>query len=124
MAAVLRHEHAHWVRGRWWRDHLLFVARLLQAHNPVALWAFREYMVEREVGCDREAVGEGDPAPLAAALLAVYESTDPGDLAGRAVLRRRIDLLLGRSRRGLDDPPRRTLLAVASTLALLLPWLV
>jgi len=124
LAAVLRHEHAHWVRGRWWRDHLLFVARLVQAHNPVALWVFREYLVEREIGCDREAVGEGDPAPLVAALLVLYESTDRRDVAARAVLRRRIDLLLGRSRRGDEDPPPRTLLAVALTLALLLPWLV
>lgn len=49
---VLTHEHAHWQQGRCWRTHALFVVRLMQSYNPVALWAFREYCIEDEIACD------------------------------------------------------------------------
>jgi Zn-dependent protease with chaperone function len=122
LQAVLRHEHAHW--RRWRADHWLFAARLLQAHNPVALWVFREYSVEREIACDAQAVVAADPAHLAGALLALYQQTDPRDLAARAVLRRRVDILLGRHPRTEATLPSASFVAIALTLLMLLPWLV
>ena len=100
LAAVLRHENAHWQRRRWLPLHLLFVARFIQLYNPVALWVFRAYCLELEIACDADAVAgagigsdSGDPRPLARALLAFYDRTDPGDLAARGTLRRRVDIL-------------------------------
>jgi Zn-dependent protease with chaperone function len=124
LLAVVRHEHAHSTPRRWWAVHLLFLVRLAQLYSPVALWLFREYAVETEIACDRAATAGGDPRPLARALLAVYEGTDHGDLAARAILRRRIDLLLGR-----DDGPEGPLglfevSAAMLVLALALPWVV
>jgi Zn-dependent protease with chaperone function len=128
LAAVIRHEHAHAVPRRWWAMHVLFVARLLQIYSPVALWLFREYAVETEIACDRAAVAEGDARPLAGALLAVYDHTDPRDLGSRAVLRRRVDLLLGRDSASFaTEPGPLGLFEVAAAtllLALLLPWIV
>ena len=126
--AAVRHEHAHSTPRRWWAMHLLFAARLAQLHNPVALWLFREYAVETEIACDRAAVAGGDGRPLARALFAVYEHTHRRDLAARAVLRRRVDMLLGRDAAGAAPAvPGLGLFEVnAATLllALLLPWVV
>jgi len=124
--ATLLHEHAHWRRGRWWLTHGLFVVRLVQLFNPVALWAFREWVVEIEIACDREAVaaaGDGG-RPLARALLVVYADTDHRDVAGRGILRRRVDALLGRV--AVDDGAvgPATVAVVAMVLAAVLPWLV
>lgn len=124
LAAVIRHEHAHWRRGRWWWTHLLFLARLLQLHNPVALWLFREWVVELEIQCDRDAVAGQDPRPLARALLAVYLATDPRDVAARATLRRRVDLLLGRHPPAGSEPGWVVLVTAVLLLALGLPWIV
>jgi hypothetical protein len=121
--AVVRHEMAHQGRRLWVDQRLLFLARLLQLHNPVALWAFREYCVEVEMACDREAIAGGDSEPLTRALLLVYEDTDERDLAGRSVLRQRIDVLLGRVKADGDLPVGSLVLATA-TLAVLLPWIV
>jgi hypothetical protein len=71
LAAVIRHEHAHWQAGRFMRSHALFLVRLLQCHNPVALWTFREYCLEVEIECDAAAVGGQDPGTLTRTLLAV-----------------------------------------------------
>ena len=57
---VLAHEHAHWDGGRWLRSHALFIVRMLQCYHPVALWVFREYCIEVEVGCDAVAVAGRD----------------------------------------------------------------
>lgn len=124
LRVALRHENAHWRRGRWWLTHGLFLVRLVQLFNPVALWSFREYVVETEIACDRDAVGGGDPRPLARALLKVYRDTDRHDVATRRVLRRRVDALLGRL--PVDDrrPPVGAVAAVAALLAGVLPWLV
>jgi len=122
--AVIRHEHAHSTPRRWWTMHLLFVARLLQLPNPVALWLFREYAVETEIACDRAAIADGDARPLARALLAVYERTHEGDLAARAVLRRRVDLLLGRVDAAEGPLGLFEVCAATVLLALLLPWVV
>jgi Zn-dependent protease with chaperone function len=124
LLAVVRHEHAHATPRRWWPLHLLFATRLLQAYNPVALWLFREYAVETEIACDRLAVAGGDPRPLARALLAVYEGTDPRDRGARAVLRRRVDLLLGREELGEERLDLLVVSAATLLLALLLPWVV
>lgn len=121
--AVVRHELAHQRRRLWADQHLLFFARLLQLHNPVALWAFREYCVEVELACDAEAVDGGSTKPLARALLAVYEETDRRDFSSRSVLRQRIDVLLGRVEAD-GDLPLGSLVLATLVLALLLPWIV
>ncbi len=128
LAAVLGHENAHWQRRRWLPLHLLFLARFVQLYNPVALWVFRAYLLELEIACDADAANQGradaDRRPLARALLAFYDRTEPGDLAARGTLRRRVDILLGR--RPHDDRALPAL-AVAAAVALLLvtlPWIV
>jgi|GEM_PF-1633690 len=143
-ALVLRHEHAHWTAGRWWRTHLLFVVRLVQIYNPVALWAFREYGVETEIACDAEAVvgksgtggsgtsktgeGERDRArTLARTLLRFYE--DAAGVATRWTLRRRVDVLLERpaiagQRPEDDELSPETVWIAAAVLLVTLPWFV
>ena len=89
------------------------------------MWLFREYAVEIEIACDRAAVGDGDPRPLARALLAFYERLHPRDLAARATLRRRVDLLLAPA--AAAEEPRLGAFEVAAAallLALCLPWVV
>jgi hypothetical protein len=125
LAAVVGHEHAHWHPGRWLRSYALFLVRLVQCHNPVALWAFREYCVEVEVECDAEAAAEGDPKLLARILLTLYELTDGRDLAAKSTLRKRVDVLLDRETGMNDDALPAATIAVASLLMLLvLPWVV
>lgn len=123
LGIVLRHENAHWRRGRWVRAHALFLARLLQCYNPVALWSFREYCLEVEIECDAEAVSGRDPRLLTRTLLAIYESTDRHDLAARAALRKRVDVLLGGTRRD-DALPVATIALAAAILLAVLPWCV
>ncbi|MBI2526197.1 MAG: M48 family metalloprotease [Candidatus Rokubacteria bacterium] len=123
LAIVLRHENAHWRRGRWVRAHALFLVRLLQCYNPVALWSFREYCLEVEIECDAEAVAGRDPRLLTRTLLRIYESTDRRDLAARAALRKRVDVLLGGSRRD-DALPVATIALAAAILLAVLPWCV
>jgi hypothetical protein len=123
--AALRHEHAHWTGGRWITSHALFAVRLLQLHNPVALWAFREYCVEEEIRCDAEAVRGDDPRLLARTLLETYESTHHRDVSARAALRKRVDLLLETPTITEErEPLRGTVLAAAILLLGVLPWLV
>lgn len=124
LLAVVRHEHAHATPRRWWPMHVLFAARLLQLHSPAALWLFREYAVETEIACDRAAVAEGDARPLARALLAVYEHLDARELAARATLRRRVDLLLGRDAAPPGPLGLFEVCAATALLALVLPWVV
>jgi Zn-dependent protease with chaperone function len=121
--AVIRHEHAHWVGGRWWWSHALFGARLVQCFNPVALWAFREYCLEIEIDCDARAAGGRDAAVLARVLLRIYQDTDPRDVAARRALRRRVDVLLGS---GVSDLalPIPTVVAATAVMVAVLPWLV
>lgn len=121
--AVLAHEHAHWRDGRWWRVHALFVLRLLQSFNPVALWAFREYCGEVELDCDAAAVANRDPRVLARVQLRVYHATFSGDVAARSTLRKRVDVLLSG---GPDNsrPPVWLLPSVAGLMLGVLPWLV
>lgn len=123
MAIALRHENAHWQAHRWVRAHALFVVRLLQCYNPVALWAFREYCLEVEIECDAEAVAGGEARLLAGTLLKIYDSTDRRDVAARAALRKRVDVLLGSAPR--DDALPGFSIAVASAILLVvLPWIV
>ena len=124
LALVLRHENAHWRGGRWLRTHALFVVRLLQCFNPVALWSFREYCLEVEIECDAAAVAGRDPRPLTRTLLKLYETTAPRDVARRSALRRRTAVLLGDSPLEDDALPTATIVAVAVILLLTLPWLV
>jgi hypothetical protein len=124
MAVVLRHENAHWRANRWLRAHALFVVRLLQCHNPVALWCFREYCLELEIECDAAAVAGDDPKVLARALLTVYETTARGDVAARSALRRRADVLLGDAPLGDDALPVPAIATASAVLLLVLPWLV
>jgi beta-lactamase regulating signal transducer with metallopeptidase domain len=124
LGAVLRHEHAHWTGRRWWATHLLYAARLLQPFNPVALGCFREYTVELEIDCDEDATRGGGRRTLAGVLLQIYESTDPGDVAARSTLRRRVEALLGDVPRSNDAIPRSALIFALSALAVVLPWLV
>jgi Zn-dependent protease with chaperone function len=120
---VLTHEHAHWQRGRWWRTHLLFVIRLIQSYNPVALWAFREHCIEDEIACDAAAVAGRDRRLLARVLLRVYHTTDGRDLAARGALRKRVDVILAGGPADAPPPPF-VLPAVSLVLLLVLPWLV
>lgn len=124
LEAVLRHENAHWQRGRWGWTHLLFVLRLVQLFNPTALWAFREHSVEVEIDCDAEATAVGEGRTLARALLKVYDATDPRDLAARSTLRKRVDVLLGRAERRDEALPVTSIAVAIGALALLLPFLV
>ncbi len=121
--AAVRHEHAHWQAGRWGRMHALFIVRLVQLHNPVALWAFREYTVEQEIACDADAAGAGDRKSLGRVLLMVYGETDPRDVASRGALRKRVDVLL---EGGPDDDalPGATVVAASAVMLVVLPWLV
>lgn len=121
---VLRHENAHWRGGRWIRAHVLFLVRLLQCFNPVALLAFREYCLELEIECDAAAVAGRDARLLVRTLLTIYETTAPGDIAARSALRKRADILLGDSPLDDDALPTPTLVAAAGILLGVLPWLV
>jgi len=121
---VIRHEHAHWSGWRWTAAHLLFVARLIQILNPVALWAFREYIVELEIACDLSAIEGRDHRPLARALFKIYRSSNPSELSVRATMRRRIEVLTGRLETSDQPLPATTITAVVLTLLLLVPWIV
>lgn len=120
---VVRHEHAHWRGSRWLTSHALFVVRLAQAFNPVALWAFREYCLEMELVCDRDALGGGDPKRLARVLLTVYEGTDRRDMAARSALRKRVEELLAPPP-GADPLPLPAIGLATAVLLTVLPWLV
>ncbi len=123
LAIALRHENAHWQARRWARSQALFVLRLAQCYNPVALWAFREYCLEVEIECDAEAAAGGHARLLAGTLLKIYDSTDRRDLAARAALRKRVDVLLGGTVR--DDALPGASIALATALLLMaLPWIV
>jgi hypothetical protein len=123
LEAVIGHEHAHWQSGRWFRSHALFAVRMLQCYNPVALWVFREYCIEVEVGCDAAAVAGRDPHVLARVLLRVYQDTDRRDLAAKAAIRKRVDVLLGGATPDVPLPPLTVGLASVAML-LVLPWIV
>jgi len=123
VAIALHHEHAHWRGGRWIRSHVLFLFRLVQCYNPVALWSFREYCLEVEIACDAEAVSGRDARLLTRILLAIYESTDRRDAAARSALRKRVDVLLDGSRRD-DGLPGATTAVAAAIFLLVLPWCV
>ena len=123
LTTVLHHEHAHWQAGRWIRSYSLFLVRLLQCYNPVALWSFREYCLEVEIECDAAAVSGRDPKLLGRALLKIYESTNRRDVAARSALRKRVDVLLDADRRD-DGLPGATLVAASSILLVVLPWVV
>jgi hypothetical protein len=124
MAIVLRHENAHWQAHRWLYAHALFVVRLLQCHNPVALWTFREHCLEVEIECDATAVAGQDARLLARTLLTIYESVDRRDVAARSALRKRTDVLLGDDPRDDDALPLPTLVTASALLLVTLPWLV
>ena len=120
---VLAHEHAHWDGGRWLRSHALFIVRMLQCYHPVALWVFREYCIEVEVGCDAVAVTGRDHKALARVLLGIYDATDLRDVAARAAIRKRIDVLLAGG--PVDDAlPPATEAVVWALMLLVLPWIV
>jgi hypothetical protein len=123
LAIAVRHEHEHWQGGRWARSHALFLARLLQCYNPVALWAFREYCLEVEIECDAAAVTDGDAKILTRTLLKVYESSGPRDIATRSALRKRIDVLLGGGPHD-DALPFATTAVASAILLVFLPWVV
>lgn len=122
--AVLLHENAHWHGGRWLIPRLLFLLRILQCYSPVALLAFRTYSIEVEIDCDAEAVSGRDPKHLAQGLLKVYESTDRRDVAARSTLRKRVDILLGRTDPAVNQLEPATVVFVGLILLLLLPWIV
>jgi Zn-dependent protease with chaperone function len=123
LQTVVRHEHAHWTAGQWVSSHALFVVRMAQAYNPVALWAFREYCNEVEIACDAVAVRHDDPRQLAGVLLRIYRATDRRDVAARGALRKRIDVLLGGGPQDASLPPL-TVSIVSVVMLLVLPWIV
>jgi Zn-dependent protease with chaperone function len=120
---VIAHEHAHWQSGWWFRSHGLFALRLLQCYSPVAMWVFREYCIEVEIGCDAAAVSGRNPRDLVRILLRIYQNTDRRDAAARAAIRKRVDVLLGG---GPQDGVLSTSTVVAASIVMLLvlPWLV
>lgn len=124
LRAVLRHEHAHWIRGRWVLVHLLFAVRAIQIYNPVALWVFRHFSLEHEIACDRDAVRGTSPKPLVRALLLFYEATHPRDVATRSSLRQRVEALRGRLPVDDGSLPPEAIVAAALILLVLLPWIV
>lgn len=101
----------------------LFLVRLVQSYNPVALRAFRDYRLEVAVGCDARAVEGRDPHALARVLLKEYQATDRRDTAVQALLRRRVDVLLAG---GPQDSalPISTVIAATVFMLLVLPWIV
>ena len=120
---AVAHEHAHWESGRWFLSHALFVVRVLQCYSPVALWVFREYCIEVEIGCDAAAVAGRDPRLLVRVLLRIYQATDRRDAAARAAIRKRVDVLLdGGPRDGELSPV--AIAAASLVMLLVLPWLV
>lgn len=123
VSLAIAHEHAHWVEGRWWKSHLLFLARLLQCYHPTALWAFREYCIEEEIACDAVAVADRDHASLVRILLHVYKETDPRDVAARSALRKRVDVLMSGGPQDAALPPA-TIVAAAGLMLAVLPWIV
>jgi beta-lactamase regulating signal transducer with metallopeptidase domain len=123
LEAVVLHEHAHWRSGQWLSSHALFLVRMAQCYNPVALWVFREYCNEVEIACDAVAVRGRDPHRLARVLLRVYQSTDRRDVATRGSLRKRIDVLLAGGPKDGALPPL-TVAVTALVMLLVLPWIV
>lgn len=123
LSLAIAHEHAHWIHGRWWTSHLLFLARLVQCYHPTALWVFREYCVEEEIACDAASVAGRDPAPLVRILLRIYQETDPRDVAARSALRKRVDVLMNGGPQH-DALPPSTIAAAAGIMLLVLPWIV
>lgn len=123
MGIAVRHEHEHWQGDRWARSHALFLVRLVQCYNPVALWAFREYCLEVEIECDAAAVSDRDSRILARTLLKVYESTPSRDIATRSALRKRIDVLLAGGPHA-DPLPLATTAVATAVLLGCLPWVV
>ena len=123
LAVVIAHEHAHWRGGEWIRSLALFVIRMLQCYHPVALWVFREYCVEQEIACDAAAVAGRDPHVLARVLLRIYLATGRREIAARASLRKRIDLLMSG---GPNDNalPTATVAVASAVMVLVLPWIV
>ena len=105
------------------RTWLLFVARLVQSYNPLALWAFREYRLEVEIASDSMAVAGHDPHALARVLLKAFQATERRDKAGRTMLRRRVDVLVAV---GSGDAalPATTVAIAALVMLLVLPWIV
>ena len=101
----------------------LFLLRLLQSYNPVALRAFHDYQLEVAVGCDARAVAGRDPRTLARVLLKEYQATDPRDGSSRTLLRRRIDVLLAGEPQD-TSLPMATVVAAAVFMILVLPWIV
>jgi hypothetical protein len=97
--------------------------RLLQCYNPVALWAFREYCSELEIGCDAAAVRGRDPRVLARVLLRLYEATDRRDLPARGALRKRVNVLLAGGPQDHALPPYTVAVAAGALLGVL-PWIV
>lgn len=123
METVIEHEHAHWHSGRWIWARGLFLIRLLQCCNPVALWCFREYCLEVEVACDAEAARGRNRGLVVRPLLRIYESIDRRDVAARSALRKRVDVLLAG---GPEDQalPLATIVAAAVVMLGVLPWIV
>jgi hypothetical protein len=103
--------------------YVMFVIRLLQCYNPIAMWAFREYRVEVHAACDAVAVAGHDPRTLARVLLRLYQTVHGRDGSSRNLLRRRVDVLLAG---GPHDAalPTATIVVVAVFLILVLPWIV
>jgi hypothetical protein len=108
-----------------WRPsaYAMLAVRLLQSHNPMAMWAFREYRVEVHAACDAIAVEGHDPRILVRILLKMYQTVRRHDGSTRNLLRRRVDVLLAG---GPDDAavPTITIVAIAIFLLLVLPWIV
>jgi hypothetical protein len=105
------------------RTVVLFLVRLVQSHNPVALRAFHDYRLEVAVECDARAVDGRDPHALARVLLKEYQATDPRNGAAQTLLRKRIDMLLAG---GPQDAtlPLATVIAASVFMLLVLPWIV
>ncbi len=123
LGAVVLHEHAHWSAGQWLSSHALFLVRMAQCYNPVALWVFREYCNEVEIACDAVAVKGRDPHRLARVLLRIYQSTNRRDVATRGSLRKRIDVLLAGGPQDGALPPL-TVAVASGVMLLVLPWIV
>jgi hypothetical protein len=125
LSHVLVHELAHLVRGDIWTNWLLLLARLLHWFNPVAWWAIRQTLAEREAACDDFALavlGERDRSCYASTIVDLAASVAPTGVApamiGLIGSSRRLKTRIERLARSQSVPSMRSPIAASIVLSL------